>query len=240
MEERTKTIIISIVLFLASVGVFYYLDLPQYKLLMDKENQITQVNENISSKRNYNDLINQQAAALEDAGWLDKRTSIEINFADPLFFIPKMQYFFRTTTANNGLVLNDVTYSPASSLKAAPAASTPATGSEGAGTSGTTGTSTAGEQTASTATSARSAYFDQIKGPVMKTTFNLAITGSYNAFKNFLKEIEGQTRIITVSSITLTKESGAMQTGGGAGAAAPKTFSPNELPFKLVVDAYSY
>lgn len=240
--KNLTTIIISVALFLASAAAFYFLDIPQNQQIKDKEKQIAQTNANISSKMQYNELISKQYQALQDASWDSKKASLMVNFDKPLFFVYKIQDFFGTVAKDTGITIEEATYSTPESVKTQPAPA--ATGEGGAPTTKQPATPST-EESGSTA-SVKPAYFDQVKGPVMKTTFNLTITGTYNEFRNFLKELEGQTRIITVNSVTLVTETqpGEGQTGTGGVAGGGTTISlplaPNEVPLKLVVDAYSY
>ncbi len=234
MEERTRTIIISFMVFLAAIGVIYFLDLPKYKALSNESKQFAQLSATISSKKAYTDTIVVQAQTLEDAGWVAIEPSLAINFTNTPFFIPKMSYFFQTVTGSSGMTMGAITYSAATPLKGAPAQTTTQSGEGSIKVSGTSST----QQESQTTTPSK--YAGQLIGPVKKTTFNLTVTGTYGAFKNLLTQLENQTRIVTVKNITLLGSSvSAQQQTTGSKSKTQKTLS-SISNFQLVVDTYSY
>ncbi len=236
MEEKTRTIIISFAVFLLAIGTIYFLDMPKYKTFMNESKQLSQLNATMSSKKAYSDTINAEAKALEDAGYLAIEPSLAVNFTNTPFFIPKMSYFFQTMAGSSGMGLGTITYSAPTSVKGSSASSQ-------AGGSGIK-VSTVAPQQQETQTTTSSGSYGQLIGPVEKTMFNLTVTGTYDAFKTFLSQLENQTRIVTVNNITLSPAppsgtSTQVTSSSKSKTKTTKTVS-NISNFQLVVDAYSY
>lgn len=218
MEKRnTKILVIAGLILLLSIGVVYFLVLPAYKQMGVQDDQIMQIKEQIEARNNYYSTVEAKVRALADSGWAEKKKTIEVNFTSSPFFVPKMNVFFRTMVSSSGMTLSGITASPAVSVKTVAQPATTKSGEEVQISSG------------STATSIPTTYFDRLQGPVKKVTFNLSVSGTYNSFKKLLSDLETQTRIVTVKSVSV---SSSLQ---GAGKSAS-----NLSTFNLVVDTYSY
>jgi Tfp pilus assembly protein PilO len=226
MEQKKIILIVSGLIVLVAAGVVYFLVLPANNQLKLQSAQVEQLKEQIESKQNYYSVIEAKLKALEDAGWADKEKMIALNFTISPFYVPKMNAFFRTVAAGSGVTISSISSSPATTAKTvaqAPAAS----GNETVKISKETAKEeTAGQQQQPVATT----YLDQLQGSVQKTTFNMTVTGTYSSFKKFLSDLESQTRIVTVKSISVSSSQAA-----GTGKKAV-----NVSNFNLVVDAYSY
>ena len=221
MEQKNKILIISGMIVLVAVGVFYFLILPLNRQIKAQNEAIGQIKSQISAKQNYYNVVEAKIQALSDAGWADKEKMIAVNFTSSPFYVPKMSYFFRTVAAGSGVTISNISAVPAVSVKAVAQ------------------TSTKEKETVQISTEKKeeeqkqavsTGYLDQLKGPVKKITFTLAVTGTYSSFKKFLSDLETQTRIITVKNIEVVS-SGESGTG-------KKTVSLTN--FNLTVDAYSY
>lgn len=228
MENNNNTniikVVIALVMIAASAGVYFFFDIPKMNEAKSKEAQIDQMGVNITSRQQYYEGVNNQMTALETAGWAEKRKSIEANFISGPFYISKMKYFMSSLAKEGGVTLNSVTYSSPTTVKTQ--VQTKAT--EGAQVK----TSKEEKQSESTAPAA-SSYFDQLKGAINKTTFNLSITGNYASINNFFKTLEGQTRVGTVQSVKISSSSSGATTKG-------KATASNLLTADIVVDFYSY
>lgn len=229
MEEKSRILLISFLVFIASLGVLYFLVLPKYQAIVKNESQIAQLNENINTKKAYQEVIDEQIKELDDAQWTTKEPSIVINFTSSPFYTSKMQYFFQSMAVSSGLSLDSLTYSSSVSVKTTTAQPT-------SGSAVKVSTATASAQS-SPSQSSGVGYYAQLTGPVKKTTFNLSVSGTYDNFKKFLTQLEGQTRIITVDSVTFGGASDGSQTTTVASKAKKVAAI---LSFQLVVDAYSY
>jgi len=223
MDQKNKILIISGMIALVAVGVFYFLILPLNRQIKAQNEAIDQIKNQIASKQNYYNVVEAKIQALGDAGWADKEKMIAVNFTSSPFYVAKMSYFFRTVAAGSGVSISNISAAPAASVKAAAQTSTKEKETVQISTE-KTGEEEKQQQTVSTG------YLDQLKGPVKKITFNLAVTGTYSSFKKFLSDLETQTRIITVKSIEVVS---SQDSGTGK-----KTVSLTN--FNLVVDAYSY
>jgi len=206
---------------LLSVGVIYFLIMPAYRQMGVQDDQIKQIKDQIDARNNYYTTVESKVKALEDAGWAEKKKSIEVNFTSSPFFVPKMNVFFQSMASSSGMTLSGITASPATSVKSVPQST------QGEGAVKISSSST-GEKKSEQAASATT-YFDKLQGPVKKVTFNIAISGTYNSFKKFLSDLEIQTRIVTVKGVSVSSS----QKGVGKSAS-------NLSNFNLVVDVYSY
>ena len=222
MEKKNITIlIVSGLILILSLAFAYFFAMPAYKQIGQQESAIVQMKAQIDAQKNYYSVIDSKVKALEDAGWAEKEQSIEVNFTSSPFFIPKMNSFFQTMATGSGMTLSSVTSSAPVSVK------TQATSQSSSESEVKISKDTATSQ--ETQPPKATTYFDQLQGPVNKTTFNLSLTGSYNSFKKFLSDMEGQTRIATVKSVSVSSS----QQGEGK-----KTVSTSV--FNLTVDVYSY
>ncbi|MFA5086504.1 MAG: type 4a pilus biogenesis protein PilO [Candidatus Paceibacterota bacterium] len=221
MEQKNKILIISGMIVLVAVGVFYFLILPLNGQIKAQNEAIGQIKSQIAAKQNYYNVVEAKLQALSDAGWADKEKMIAVNFTSSPFYVAKMSYFFRTVAAGSGVTISNISAAPAVSVKTVAQTSTKEKETVQISTE-----KTAEEQKQVVSTG----YLDQLKGPVKKITFTLAVTGTYSSFKKFLSDLETQTRIITVKNIEVVS-SGDSGTG-------KKTVSLTN--FNLTVDAYSY
>jgi len=222
MDKKSATIlIVSALIFILSIGVIYFLIMPAYKQAGEQGNQIIQLKAQIDAKNNYYAVIESKMTALEDAGWAEKRKSIEVNFTSSPFFIPKINTFFQALVSGSGMTLSSLTGSPAVSAKSAPQAQS--SGEVKISKDSSTQEKAAEQPVATT-------YFDQLQGPVNKVSFNIAVNGTYSAFKKLLSDLEGQTRIVTIKNIAVSSSS---QQGSG------KKITNTSL-YNLTVDVYSY
>lgn len=221
MEKRnTKILAIAGLILLLSIGVVYFLVLPAYRQMGVQDDQIRQIKEQIDDRNNYYSTVEAKVKALQDSGWAEKKKTIEVNFTSSPFFVPKMNVFFRTMVSGSGMTLSGITASSAVSVKTVAQPATSKSGEEVQISSSSTATP---QQTAPTT------YFDRLQGPVKKITFNLSVSGTYNSFKKLLSDLETQTRIVTVKSVSVSSSSQGMG----------KSVS-NLSTFNLVVDTYSY
>lgn len=224
MEKRNIIIlIVSGLILILSLAVFYLFVMPVHKQIGQQESAIGQIKEQIDAIKNYYNVVDSKIKALEDAGWAEKEKSIEVNFTSSPFFIPKLNSFFKTIVTGSGMELLSITSSSPVSARSVPQTQS---SSEGDVKISKGGSASQGKETQqNTATT----YFDQLQGQVNKTTINLSVKGTYNSFKKLLSDMESQTRIITVKSITVS----ASQQGEGKKAV-------NTSVFNLIVDVYSY
>jgi len=220
MDINKVKIIVSIGLIMTAVGTAYFLDFPKWREINSVDGQITQVKSQIEAKKNYYAVIDLKIKALDDAGWSDKRDSLKINFDSSLFFTPKINNFFKAIVESSGMKLSSMTSSLPESTKIQPQVSTMKTES--------------GVEISKTQEiiPAVSNTFNQLQGPIRKTTVNLNVTGTYGAFKNLLNLFQGQTRIITIKSV-------AVSSAGQSEGIKTKSLI-NNLSFSIILDVYSY
>ncbi|MFA5730062.1 MAG: hypothetical protein WC938_02485 [Candidatus Paceibacterota bacterium] len=219
--KRVKQIklLISVLIFIAAICVAYLLDTSKWKEINNIKSQISQVESLISAKKSYYAIIDSKIDALNSAGWTEKRSSIAINFDSSQFFIPKINSFFKTIVASSGMDLSSMTSSTQESV----VSSAPTTNQTEDGAKSST-------QDTQTEVQSTSNYLSQLQGPVKKTTINLNVTGTYAEFKNLLSLFEGQTRIITIKSVTVSS----------AGQEVKGKATVNNHSFSVILDIYSY
>lgn len=219
-KKSTKIILIGVAVIIASLCIAYFLDLSEWNKIKTAEAEIIQTNASIAAKQSYYAVIDSKIEALNNAGWANKKKSIEVNFTSSPFFVPKVNTFFQTMVSGAGMAMGGITSSTPTSVGAAVQTTTESA----------TKSSKPSENAA--ATTSQEGYFSQLKGPVKKTTVNLSVSGTYGAFTNLLTQFENQTRIITIKSVAVSP--------GGGGQDATKTGSSNSLSFSMVLDIYSY
>jgi copper chaperone CopZ len=212
-------ILISVFILIAAICVAYLLDFSKWKEIGNVKGQITQMESLIEAKKSYYAIIDSKIKALNDAGWTEKKDSIAINFDSSLFFTPKINNFFKTIVASSGMSLSSMTSSTSESTQ--PQTQTTNQTEEGGKTS-LESTETAVQQSGN--------YFSQLQGPIKKTTINLSVAGTYTKFKELLSLFEGQTRIITVKSVTVSS----------VGQEVKGKTTVNNLNFSVIADVYSY
>ncbi|MFZ3057494.1 MAG: hypothetical protein WA092_00345 [Minisyncoccales bacterium] len=212
-------LLISVLIFIAAICVAYLLDNSKWKEINNVKSQISQLESLISAKKSYYAIIDSKIDALNSAGWTEKKSSIAINFDSSQFFIPKINSFFKAIVASSGMDLSSMTNSTQESV----VSSAPATNqTEDGAKSSAQNTQTEVQSTGN--------YLSQLQGPVKKTTINLNVTGTYAEFKNLLSLFEGQTRIITIKSVTVSS----------AGQEVKGRTTVNNHNFSVILDIYSY
>ncbi|MDD4409066.1 MAG: hypothetical protein PHW52_00235 [Candidatus Pacebacteria bacterium] len=224
MDFKQPSLITTTILLILGVGIFYFLDLPQYDRDKAQKEKIANFIEQKRLKEEHTKKIAQIGINLKNLDWEEKKKKIEPNFVSSPFFIPKMEVFFKDLVARSNMVLVSVTFqsSGSATVDAAPAA-TPAP------TTGVT-TETAGAKNAnvnpvgdeSLATPRNQSGVIGIKGPVKKNTFNLSASGKYEDMKNLLSIFEKQAYLISVRSVSFSEGKG------------------NQFNFTIVGDIYSY
>jgi hypothetical protein len=222
-KNNTIILIVSGLILILSVGVVYFLAIPEYKQVGVQDLQISQVKSQIEAKKNYYITIDSQSKALEDAGWVEKKKTIEVNFTSTPFYIPKMNIFFQTVVTASGMFLSNITSS--SPVPAKSVVESKSTESD----IKMKGSLPSSQSENTQKSNADNSYSNQLQGPVNKISFNVAVTGTYDSFKKFLSDLETQTRIVTVKSISVSPSN------QGSGKK-----SLNTSLFNLVVDTYSY
>lgn len=220
--KKTKNIkiLISVIIFIGAIGIAYSLGFPKWKEINSVDGQINQMKALTNAKKNYYTTIDAEIEALNNAGWAEKKNSIMVNFDSSLFFTPKINNFFRTIVSSSGMTLEGMTNSlPEGGVSQATAM--PENGAKTSRVAGTTEVST----------QQNSNNLSQTQGSIKKTTVNLNVTGTYNNFKNLLSLFAGQTRIVTIKSISVSSSNQEELRG---------RVKINNHNFGLILDVYSY
>jgi preprotein translocase subunit YajC len=212
MELKQPSLITATILLILGLGVFYFLDSPQY----DKDKaQRESINDFSAKKKNMEDhtrVIGEIGIKINKSNWTEKKKKIEPNFTSTPFFIPKMEYFFSDLVKRSNMTLLSVSFQTGGSL-----------------TEVTTTTSTTQKSGAVNPVEDESLNIPKnqsgvigIKGPVKKNTFNLSVSGGYQDMKNLLAIFEKQAYLISVKSLSF---------GEGKN---------NQFNFTITGDIYSY
>lgn len=221
MELKQPSLLIATILFIFGLGVFYFLDLPQYNKDIIQQEQILTFTKQKAIKDDHTKRIAEIGIRLQTLNWDEKKKKIEPNFTSSPFFTPKMEKFFKDLVGRSGMTMGTLSFQGSSSA-VAPITPTPAP----AATSDTEGTGTKikpTEQPASTTPVAKNqSGVIGIKGPVKKVGFTLTVSGSYEDLKKILDVFEKQAYLISVKSVGFSDAKGA------------------QFTFNITGDIYSY
>jgi hypothetical protein len=111
MEQKQINLLILGVIVVLIFGVFNYLISPKYQEITLKNNEIEMLEKQIKSINDYYLFAEDNFKKLKDAGWDNKRKIIESNFTSSPFFFPKVHYFLRTISSENGMIVSNITNS---------------------------------------------------------------------------------------------------------------------------------
>lgn len=191
------------------MAVGYFLAVPLYQEYQTQQINVLNKQEELNNQIEYFQKIEEFHQQLEEAGWEDLQERISVNFSTEPYFFPKMYSFFKQKAITHGMALNDISYSDPIDLKAG----------------------SASEQTVTEGESSMHQAYSGLENSVKKITFSLALSGSYNSFKNFLADLENQMQLVSVESISFSSAS--------AQSSSDETQSSG-FPFRVVLNTYSY
>lgn len=189
MKAKTLIVILSILL---SIAAIWFLILPLYGGVKDKNNQVQakekEVQDLEKSVAKINELMQSYKANEDKINLLLQMSPKDKDVAGLLNQLESL-------SSQSGVILYSVNFAETASPKSAPQPSAPAGQEAGAQVSAVANLTLANPQ------------------PSLKTlTASLKISGSYEAFKNFLSELEKNARLADVQSISFAGKSDKSET----------------------------
>ena len=202
-KKPQPLITISVLFIIASVAIAYYLDKPLYAKVNEQEQQIKTLQESNELKASYEKQIKEVVANLDAANWDQKKEKIQIIFDSSPFFLSKAEIFFRDIAIKSGMTFSSINFDTASSIKTVQ--QTQSTNTE------TSQSKSFKPQEEQEVVSVQTAV-SQIKGPVNRIGFTLAVTGSYQFFKLLIENMGKQAFLISIKSVDFSPSEGGDKT----------------------------
>jgi len=107
-NNNTPFVIISVILIVVSIALFYFLIIPQFKKISVQETEISNLEYKLENTTNYFNEIKKNAEELEKIGWDGAAKKINANFMDGPFFIHNMEAYLKSLVTRSGLYLKDL------------------------------------------------------------------------------------------------------------------------------------
>jgi Tfp pilus assembly protein PilO len=187
------TLIISVLLLAASVGLFYFLMIPNFEEIETQNGEIEELEISLKNTTNYFDEINQNATKLEELDWDDLETKIDANFMSGPFYEYNMNIFIEKLVAESNLELEDLSIA-GNSLT-------------GENSSSENGGEELGMSSSSMILSEESVSMST--QDLEKVTLSLGLVGEYDDLKAFLESLSDQFCVIDINKISIEPSSGS-------------------------------
>ncbi|MDD2909505.1 MAG: hypothetical protein PHU74_01090 [Candidatus Pacebacteria bacterium] len=107
-NNNTPFVIISVILIVVSIALFYFLVIPQFEKISVQETEISNLEYKLENTTNYFNEIKKNAEELEKIGWDGAAKKINANFMDGPFFVHNMEAYLKGLVARSGLYLKDL------------------------------------------------------------------------------------------------------------------------------------
>lgn len=107
-NNNTPFVIISVILIVVSIALFYFLIIPQFEKISVQETEISNLEYKLENTTNYFNEIKKNAEELEKIGWDGAAKKINANFMDGPFFIHNMEAYLKSLVTRSGLYLKDL------------------------------------------------------------------------------------------------------------------------------------
>lgn len=101
-------VIISVILIVASIALFYFLVIPQFEKISIQKTEISNLEYKLENTTNYFNEVKKNAEELEKIGWDGAAKKINANFMDGPFFVHNMEAYLKGLVARSGLYLKDL------------------------------------------------------------------------------------------------------------------------------------
>lgn len=176
------TFIVSILLFACSVGLFYFLIIPNIEEINIQKGEIADLEEKLENTTNYFNEINTNASRLEELDWDNLETKIDANFMSGPFYEYNMNIFMENLVANSGLLMEDFSIA------------------------GTSLTGQSAEEQVANGSSTNSASVDN---KLQKVSITLSLVGEYDNLKKFLDSLRDQFCVVDINKISIEEYSGS-------------------------------
>ena len=196
-------VIVSAVLIVASIALFYFLVLPQFEKVSMQEKEILDLEYKLENTTSYFNIVNENVQKLEELEWEKVSKKIDANFMDGPFFIHNMEAYFKNLIIRSGLYLKDLKI-------------------EGASEKGETQQQVEGE--------ASTTVTENTTTKQIGISFDLS--GEYDYLRNLLDIFDKQALVIKIENIEISNSSSGMSEGENeSGEYVPA--SNNFLSFKI-------
>lgn len=108
MNNNFPYLIVSVILIVASIALFYFLVLPQVEKIDEQENEIIELEYKLENTTEYFKNVEALEAKLQELGWDSLSAKIDANFMDGPFFVHNMKEYLTGLVTRSGLYLKDL------------------------------------------------------------------------------------------------------------------------------------
>lgn len=199
-------LIVSAVLIVASIALFYFVVIPQFEKIDIQEKEILDLEHKLENTTNYFNLIKQNAERLEELEWEKASKKMDANFMDGPFFNHNMEAYFENLIVRSGLYLKSLQIEGGDLGQVQQQSSSER---EGANTS-------------------------LVSTTTKKISVTFELTGEYEYFRNFLDILDRQALVINIENIEINNTgSGISESGTEQIEQSIPMTQNNNLSFKI-------
>lgn len=108
MNNNFPYLIVSVILIIGSIVLFYFLVLPQVEKIDEQENEIIELEYKLENTTEYFKNVEALEAKLQELGWDSLSAKIDANFMDGPFFVHNMKEYLTGLVTRSGLYLKDL------------------------------------------------------------------------------------------------------------------------------------
>lgn len=108
MNNNFPYLIVSVILIIGSIVLFYFLVLPQVEKIDEQENEIIELEYKLENTTEYFENVEALEAKLQELGWDSLSAKIDANFMDGPFFVHNMKEYLTGLVTRSGLYLKDL------------------------------------------------------------------------------------------------------------------------------------
>ncbi|MDD4358469.1 MAG: hypothetical protein PHY30_01480 [Candidatus Pacebacteria bacterium] len=113
-NNKLPFVIISAISIAMSIALFYFLVLPQFEKISEKEKEITDLEYKLENTTNYFNSVASNAEKLDEENWKESSKKVDANFMDGPFFKHNMEVYLTGLVTRSGLYLKDLSIEGAS------------------------------------------------------------------------------------------------------------------------------
>lgn len=109
MFEAKPLLIISVVMLIGSIALFYFFTTPLIEESKSQDSRIEQLQYELDNTTDYFNEVKENAERLDNSGWSDIEKKIDANFMSGPFFVYNMKNYINNLVVGSGLYLKDLT-----------------------------------------------------------------------------------------------------------------------------------
>lgn len=177
-------VIVSAVLIVASIALFYFLALPQFEKISMQEKEMLDLEYKLENTTSYFNIVNENVQKLEELEWEKVSKKIDANFMAGPFFIHNMEAYFKNLIIRSGLYLKDLKI-------------------EGASEKGETQQQVEGEANTTVA-----------ENTTKQIGISFDLSGEYDYLRNLLDIFDKQALVVKIENIEISNSSSGMSESG--------------------------